>query len=158
MISPTRRVIAYALLAFNAGGHLSAIFKDVEYWPFSPYPMFRWIVEPQTKFSELWGVPKGQPSKEIEISEGYVPVLPGHRIQRQFIRYANRGDSKKLHAMVDDWMKLYEKNRREGKHDGPELQALRVYEIRYTLRPGAANNCKPDERKLILQIGTADRS
>ena len=90
MVSPRRRLVVYGLLAFIVGGHLYALKKDVEYWPFSPYPMFRYIVEPQTKFSQLWGVPRGEPDKEIEISEGYVPVLPGHRIQRLFIKYANR--------------------------------------------------------------------
>jgi hypothetical protein len=150
-------LVVYLLLAFIVGGHAYAVYRDVEYWPFSPYPMFRWIVEPQTRFSQLWGVPKGQPDKEIELYDAYVPTLPGHRIQRQFIKYAKAGDAKKLHAMVDEWMQRYEENRRAGKHDGPELETLQVYEFTYTLKPGAANLGAPDERKLLWQVSVNDR-
>jgi hypothetical protein len=158
MMSTRRMFIVYLLLAFIVGGHAYAVYRDVEYWPFSPYPMFRWIVEPQTRFSELWGVPRGQPDKEIELYDEYVPTLPGHRIQRQFIKYAKAGDAKKLHAMVDEWMQQYEANRRAGRHNGPELETLRVYEFTYTLKPGATNMGTPDERKLLWQVSVNDRN
>lgn len=50
----------------------------------------------------------------------------------------------------------YEAARRAGRHDGPELDALRAYVVRWDLRSGLPIARVPDERAMIGEIRLDD--
>ena len=60
MISPRRLWIVYALLAVLLGGHLYDAVRFQEHWPFSHYPMFAGIAQPELTTYQLIGLTGAQ--------------------------------------------------------------------------------------------------
>jgi hypothetical protein len=51
--------------------------------------------------------------------------------------------------MLTDTLARYEEARDAGRHDGPPLAAIRVYDAHWTLQATAANADEPDGLRLI---------
>jgi hypothetical protein len=57
---------------------------------------------------------------------------------------------------VTDVYDRYERRREAGDHDGPPLQAVRVYQLHWVLQPGARNAMHPNARELVYEYRPAE--
>jgi hypothetical protein len=57
-----------------------------------------------------------------------------------------------LQEALLDTLRRYEELRAAGRHDGPPLQSVRLYIVRWQLDAQAANLNRPDYRRLIAEV------
>jgi len=156
---PRRAAIYAALLALVAGS-LIAIVRDDPYgkelWPFSAYPMYS---QPMRGWSarshRLFGVLRDDESREIPLIAGAYLYPVEHT--RFYIALASIEQQKDrdaaLATLLRDTLSRYEARRAAGLHDGPPLRGIRLYALKWRLDPWARNRDRPDERKLLLEVG-----
>jgi hypothetical protein len=130
-----KRWLVYGVLAVLVGGHLVDIALRREHWPFSNYPMW-------SRASTVWkasdvrvhGIVAGGAGKEVELTSRHITPLP--RLQmtlamRRAVGQADAGKPELLHRRARDLMRYYESLREAGRHDGPPIEGLRVYEYEW---------------------------
>ena len=146
-----RLILVHAVVAIIVLGHLYDIARQQEHWPFSNYPMW-------ARLSKDWHVTAivpvgltGQPDQpEVELSDpAYFAPLPLH-FQRETFRTFKRNTPLRERQLAD-YLKRYEQLRRDGRHDGPPLVGLRVYERYWTLDKQAGNTARPDRTTLVYE-------
>lgn len=152
-LSRVRLGIVYLLLAIIVGGHLVMIVFKGEHWPFSRYPMYsvirRDLVYEQAK---LFGIRADQPGEvEVEFRPGFLP-LSDLVIRTGLDRVLQVGDQPRVEQMLRDALALYEYRRAGGRHDGPPLKGIRLYEIKYIGDPRKRTSMAPDERRLLCEF------
>ena len=54
-----------------------------------------------------------------------------------------------VHEQLRDVLERYEMRRAAGDHEGPPLEEVRLYEMRWTIGADAGNVATPDSRRLI---------
>jgi hypothetical protein len=54
--------------------------------------------------------------------------------------------------MLRGVLDLYEARRASGENEGPPLDAVRAYDMTWTLAPDARNVNRPDVRRLIAEV------
>ena len=88
-MSRRRLVLAHVVIGTLILGSYYAIVFDQEYWPFSPYPMYSYIMDDKMVLGmRLYGVTQGEPHREILLRDSdYVNMglarhasLPARRV------------------------------------------------------------------------------
>jgi hypothetical protein len=150
-MSRPRLVVVYALGAVILGGALSELVRDTEHWPFSPYPMYSELSPSKTlSVPRLYGVVQTSPLIEIQLDNGlYIQPFDNSRLA-DALEHARQKD--KLQEAVADCLTRYEVLRRAGRHDGPPLVAMRLYEVTWTLDPSPSDLNQPDHKELLTEV------
>lgn len=133
MMSRSRKIVVYTLLAILLVGHLFDALTNREHWPFSNYPMYANVAQQTMAFYELDGVidgPNGS-SKEVAIDWHWMPGLPLYKLVDRLSRLSD--DPKVLKQVMDDYLATYNTMRRVGLNNGPPLQAIRLYRVELPL-------------------------
>lgn len=156
-MSPARLLIVYALGAAIVGGSLFSWVKDTEYWPFSPYPMFS-MLSPRTDFLfttlRLYGVTQEQPFSEFPLDENeYLEPFDNSRLPTAF---APAVLENRMTPLLKDCLERYESLRASGIHQGPAIQALRLYRVTWHLNAQASNVRTPDHKELLAEFSEAE--
>ncbi len=160
-IAPLRLLLVHLGLFVILAGSLFDIATGREHWPFSPYPMFSSIErEPVEEKVRLYGVPLGESNGGGATTDEEFPLLDEAAIQpfdearlaSGLRKLQRRGDDPALRAAMSDVLARYETLRLAGQQDGPPLQAVRLYELSWTLDPLARNVDTPDARVLLLEV------
>ena len=150
-ISPGRRAMVYCVIAAILVPHLYDIARQQEHWPYSNYPMW-------ARLSKDWhvmavapvGLTEDPARPEVELSDpAYFAPVPLHFQRLTF------GPLKKPSARRDkvlgDYLRRYEDLRRAGKHDGPPLAGIRLYERYWDMDKRASNAATPDRTTLVYE-------
>jgi hypothetical protein len=150
-MKPWRVRLVYGVVGAVVLGHLYDIARQQEHWPFSNYPMW---ARPAKDWHIRNVVPVGltvaQSPGEVELTDpAYFAPLPPHYQRIAVMRVARR--ESKRDAMLRDYLDYYEKRRATGKHNGPRLQGVRLYEYHWDLHRDARNTEKPDHWTLIYE-------
>ena len=138
------------ILLIFTGSAFDIVTKKVS-WPFSSYPMFSELRnEPTLTFIELFGIPEAEPSREIPLVDfKYLQPFDRARLAGAFKRLKSRADPGELFRQaLDDLLARYEALRREGRHHGPPLRGMRIYQLTWHLDPWAKNVDQPQRREL----------
>ena len=154
-MSGGRFAVALALIAGTAGGSLYDIATDREHWPFSPYAMFSNVErEPTLDALRLYGVTREPAAREIPLLDSrLIQPFDQCRLSTALARtYHNPARRPLIAAMLLDALERYERLRSGGEHDGPPLEAVRLYDVRWTLDPNATNVTAPDRRQLLAEV------
>lgn len=148
-----RLLVAYAVGAVILGGSVFDSVNDTEHWPFSQYPMFSFL-ETRTdgRFTRLrlYGVTQQQPLLEFPLDKNeYLEPFDNSRLPDalDIARRENR-----LTTALEDCLERYDALRVSGIHQGPALQALRLYRVTWTLDPRASNVNAPDLKELLAEV------
>jgi hypothetical protein len=138
-------------------GSLFNIVMDVEHWPFSNYPMYSFEEKSRslTKF-RLYGVTQEQPLQEFPLIQfQYTQPFDNSRLNYAFASiylYKYPGRERDLHDAVQNCFQRYEALRQAGRHHGPPLQAMRLYQVYWVLDPWARNVDRPDSEELVVEV------
>jgi hypothetical protein len=152
MSSPRRRFVNI-VIAFVLAGSAYDVVTDREHWPFSQYPMFAGVWRsPTFTWLRLFGVTEDGREFPLDANR-YVAPFDQSRLPKALRRILDGrdGDARVQQALAD-CLARYEQLRREKSHDGPQIAALRLYELEWTIDPQAANVDRPDRRSFIAEV------
>lgn len=152
IMSTRRLLIAYAAIAFILFGSILDLCRDTEHWPWSSYPMYSYAERGET-FDDyrLYGVPKNAPNTEIALynDSRYLEPFDASRLAEALKHSLSKPG---LHKGLENCLQRYEQLRRSGEHNGPELSAIRLYHVFWTLDRTGRNIDRPDHKDLIDQV------
>jgi hypothetical protein len=157
-MSKRRVLLLNSVIAALFIGSLFCLVFEKSYWPFLEYPMFS---EVERKYSlsdwRLYGVTQEQPHNEIPLlASDYIQPFDqsplGTALKKMKSNHNPESSQKLLNRALLDCLERYEKLRLAGRHDGPPLQGVRLYKVRWHLDAWAENVDRPDRRKLIAQV------
>ncbi len=152
-MSMRRYVLANGIILFIIAASFYDIIRDEEHWPFSQYPMFNRVTSSrELKWLRLYGVT--QDGQEFALIR-YADVFPfdQSRLSKALGSIAARpGAAAQLQAALTNCLERHERQRQKGLREGPALTRLRLYEVRWTLDPRAANVDAPDSRRLLAEV------
>jgi hypothetical protein len=148
-----RKALINFVLVTLIGGSLYDIAADREHWPFSQYPMFSGVWRsPTFTWLRLFGVTADGREVALDTNE-YVAPFDQSRLPKAFKRMLDeRNDPARVRAALADCLRRYEELRREARHSGPPLIALRLYELEWAIDRRAANVDHPDRRRFIAEV------
>lgn len=154
-LSATRRRFLLAVLAVIVGGHLYCLISgDRDRWPFSRYAMYSSPRSPvEASLYVLVGV-EAADVREVELSETWEYLRPLYRgnLHGTFRRLAREPEAKpQLQAAALDCLLRYERYRVEGRHAGPPLAAMRVYQYRWRYADVDRVMRRPTTRELLAE-------
>jgi hypothetical protein len=133
-ISRWRRLVVHTILAVVVGGHALAVIRGQELWPFSYYPMYSRIIDDDVVTSvQLFGVyeDRGAP-REFVLESSHTYPLGARTTNGAADRLLRRREHQLVQALRD-LLERYERRRQAQKHQGPPLQGLRLYQLRWRL-------------------------
>ena len=151
-MSRGRKFIVNTLVAGLLTGSMFDIVANREHWPFSPYTMYA-TLEPGPSLTtlRLFGVTETGAELPLLADEHIAPFDPS-RLRWALDTVAAGPDGKqRLRLAVGDCLRRYEERRREGKHAGPPLVAVRLYRLYWTLDAEARNVDHPDNRQIVSE-------
>jgi hypothetical protein len=150
----SRLLLAHCVVAVLVGGSLWALVADRELWPFSPYPMYSGMVDESLSRLRPYGVAAG--GEEVFLGDprylGFMEgVFDAEHLHWTFLNVARReedpeAERRRLREAARFAGARYEELRLRGRHDGPPLRAVRLYQERRNLGTGDLK-----ERRLILK-------
>jgi hypothetical protein len=147
-----RAVVNLVLLGFIAASVYDTL-TDQEHWPFSQYPMFSgtWT-SPTFTWLRLFGVTAEGREFSLDANR-FVEPFDQSRLPKALKRMLEKpdGDARIRRALPDLFMR-YEQLRHEGRHDGPAIVALRLYELEWAIDPHASNVDLPDRRRFVAEV------
>ncbi len=147
-----RRWLVYALVGVIAGGHLYDLAVGREHWPFSPYPMYaRATSEWTVLMPRIMGVRSGGGEVPFRDARWLAPFDQARLLQSVQTMFGEPDGRRRAATALADCLRRYERRRHAGEVDGPALRALRLYHMRFTLSPDAANVDRPERRDLVLE-------
>ena len=150
-----RTWLVYAVIAGIIGGSLFDIITDSEQWPFSQYTMYSGLHRNHVRWLGLAGTSR---EGEIHLQSGYCPPFDNTRLAIALRRIYGRPDgTDALGEALRYCAKQYEALRLAKIHNGPPLQAIRLYELEWEVDILARNKERPDSRKLISEVTLGDR-
>jgi hypothetical protein len=158
-MSGARRCVVYAALAVICAGSLVDLATDREHWPFSQYAMYSEVKrEPyELRQLRLFGVPaRGEEFALRQVEY----IQPFDQVRLRLILSEFRVDPRRrplLATALQDCLTRYETLRRAGRHSGPPLAGVRLYELHWRLDPWAHNADRPDSRTLVLEVPRPQR-
>jgi hypothetical protein len=152
------RVLPGRLASLAIAGFLAVACFDIvtglEHWPFGSYPMYSLRYTDRLSRLRLYGVvDRG----EIPLrGERDFPPFDEARLSMALERLqAARERNRKIDAALRNLIGLYN-GRQSGRGLARQpLRALRLYAVRWVLRPGVEASAAPQERVLVAQV-TAD--
>ena len=156
-MSKRRLMFANAVIIFLIANSLFDIAADRQHWPFSNYPMYSWVQRDYSLSApQLFGVRKGRPHDEIPLRGDYIRPFDNSRLRWAFERLMSEEDPEMRQEVLDealrDCLARYERARLARRHNGPPLQGVRLYRLRWRLHPLAENRDQPDHRDLIYEV------
>lgn len=132
-------VCALAIACFD-------IVTGLEHWPFGSYPMYSVPYSEQLSWLRLYGVTdRGEILLRGE--RDFAPFDEARLIMALQRLESAAGGQQKVDQALRNLMELY--HRGSGQ---PALRALRLYVVRWNLRPGLQGSEPPDERSLIAEV------
>jgi hypothetical protein len=150
-----RLVCVYSLMVLFIGGSLVDIIRDTEHWPLSSYPMFSVVdLGPRIRLLRLFGVTQGPSRQEIALLDAS-EIYPFDQCRLSTALAATRNNQARrylMDALLRDVLARYQARRIAGEHHGPALDAVRAYEVTWTLDPDAANIDAPDQKLLVAEV------
>jgi hypothetical protein len=148
-----RRAFLSLVFAGLIGGSLYDIVRDEEHWPFSQYPMFSGVWRaPTFTWLRVFGVTAAGHEFPLDANK-YILPFDQSRLPKALRRIvASPERAPRLPEALAGIFSRYHELAREGRHDGPPLAALRLYELEWTIDPHAANVDRPDWRRLIAEV------
>lgn len=126
------------------------IVTGLEHWPFGSYPMYSLPYTEQLSWLRLYGV-TDRGEIPLRGERDFAPFDQARLIMALERLQSARGGNQKLDAALRNLMRLY--NRRKA---SPPLRSLRLYTVRWALRPGLQGSEPPGERILIAQVTEDD--
>jgi glucosyl-dolichyl phosphate glucuronosyltransferase len=154
-LPPARYALVLLLMAVILGGSLFDIVYDREDWPLSQYPMFSTVdAQPGLRSIRLMGVTAESSPREIALLDNrMIGPLDQCRLSTALARtFGNASRRGLAPSMLHGVFELYEGRRIAGEHDGPPLQAVRAYDMTWTLDPQGRNVDHPDEQRLLAEV------
>jgi GT2 family glycosyltransferase len=153
-----RAFSVHVLLAILVGGSACDMMTGREHWPFSPYAMFSTAErEPVLEALRVMGVTREAVPREIPLLDSRV-IRPFDqcRLRTAFERtYHNPVRRPLTQELLRDCLARYESLRASGAFDGPPLQAIRLYEMKWMLDGKARNVAAPDQKRLLAEARDA---
>ena len=152
MSSGRRALLTLVFLAFIAGSLYDTV-MDQEHWPFSQYPMFSGVWRsPTFGWLRLFGVTADGKEFPLEYNR-YVAPFDQSRLPKALRQMLDEPDAAaRIRTAIEDCLVRYEMLRVAGRHDGPRLQGMRLYDLEWRIDPDAANVDVPDARRLIAEV------
>jgi len=148
-----RRLFVNLVLISFLGGSAYDIVTDQEHWPFSQYPMFSvtWS-SPSFTWHRVFGVTADGSEFPLDANR-FVSPFDQSRLPKAFRQMLAEPDAEvRLRTGLHDVMARYEALRREARHAGPPVVAMRLYELRWTIDWQAANVDTPDRKRLLAEV------
>jgi hypothetical protein len=145
----------YSVSSAHDAGRFSSIVFDREDWPLSQYPMFSTVdLRPTVQAIRLVGVTREAVPREILLlDDRSIGPLDQCRLSTALARTFNNPSRRPLGpAMLRGVFNLYEARRASGENDGPPLEAVRAYDMTWTLGADGRNVDHPDVRRLIAEV------
>jgi hypothetical protein len=142
--------MAHAAIGLIIGGSLFCIATATEYWPLSHYPMFSGVrtVGSMSRL-ELVGISKLNGS-EVRLAPPHLRPLNSNRLRAAFV--GGRPDQQLLDKALRECLRRYEALRLAGRHRGPPIQGLRLYELGWGLLDARLFDPeRPDRRDLLAE-------
>jgi hypothetical protein len=139
-------------------GQLYVVVEREEAWPLSNYPMYADKQGPNVSAVQVEGVRSDGSAYAVSIRKELVPLDPSRLLG--LVRRLARGKQKSENerAVARALLDLYEEGRRAGRHAGPPLEALSVYETTWRIVPDASNRDRPAKRRLVASTGARQGS
>ena len=154
-MTSARLWVAHGVILFLLAASAYDILRGREHWPFSCYPMYSRVeLDPLMTQFRIFGVPAEGPARELILQDRrYIEPFDNSRLG-QALKRIDAGDNPetRLRVALTDCLRRYEALRLAGYHDGPPLQALRLYRLTWVLDPRAANRERPETRHLIAEV------
>ena len=151
---PRRKLVAYLAIGVVVGGQVYDLVFDREHWPFSPYPMYSYVMGERVSVYRLMGVEDDGGEFPL-LNSRYLRPLNWLGMAGALSRLDRKPDRERLLGeALGDCLARYERRRVAGEHDGPPLRAIRLYRLSWTMNPSASNRDRPDRRELLFE-GTA---
>ena len=149
-----QRLAAYAaMLAFGLPSVLVALVGG-EAWPYLDYRMYADSQStPEVDWLELVGRAPDGTALWLD-NEAYIVPFAYSELLRSLYALDVLGevDPTPARRALVGLLDAYETQRRLGEHDGPPLDRVEVYRVRWTAQPGAANFNDPDSRTLLQSV------
>jgi hypothetical protein len=152
-VADGRRVVINLVLVTMIAGSIYDIAADREHWPFSQYPMFSGVWRsPTFTWLRLFGVTAD--GREVSLDDNaYIAPFDQSRLPKALKRMLEERDaSARVRMALADCLRRYEELRHGGRHSGPPLIAMRLYELEWTIDRQAANVDRPDRRRFIAEV------
>lgn len=149
-MSPARRSVLSAFFALLILGHGYEIAARSEHWPFSNYPMYAGLASDRVSRKVIVGVLPDGREIPLEINRDLSPFDNTRFYSAMHRVSAERGPAAYAHALKQLLLR-YEQLRVRGDHQGPAIVALRAYEMRWPVLPGASNKDHPSSRKRLVE-------
>jgi hypothetical protein len=148
-------IVANCVVLALVGTQVVDIGLQREDWPFSNYPMYSGEQTDQLRWIRLYGVAQGRefpltPERQLRPFDS---VGVHHSLGQLLAREDHAASTRRA---LQNLQELYERGRRAGEHDGPRIQALRLYRVIWRIEPGLTNRSRPEERELLYELRVAD--
>ena len=153
-VSHRQRLAAYvAILAFGLPSVLVAVVGG-EVWPFLDYRMYAQSKPtPEVDWLELVGRTPDGAAVRLDDEAYIVPFTYSELLRSLYTLDVLGGvDPAPARRALAGLLEAYETQRRFDGHDGPRLNRIEVYRVRWSAQPSAANFDNPDFRTLLLSV------
>jgi hypothetical protein len=145
-----RRRLVQAAVALLVSGSLVDIVFDVEHWPFSPYAMYATVARrDRLTLPRLFGVREDTGAEIPLTAESEIAPFDRSRLASALGRLHRLGDEERLRVALLDCLRRYERRRAQGRHHGPPLTEVRLYQVSWRPDPWAVNASVPTEKRLL---------
>ena len=141
------------MLAFGLPSVLVAV-GGGEVWPFLDYRMYA-ESKPTSEVDWLELVGRTPEGTTLRLdNEAYIVPFAYSELLRSLYSLDVLGevDPAPARRALTGLLEAYETQRRFDGHDGPRLNRIEVYRVRWTAQPSAANFDNPDSRTLLLSV------
>lgn len=153
-VSRRQRFAAYAaMLAFGLPSVAIAV-AGGEVWPFLDYRMYA-DSKPTAEVDWLELVGRTPDGTTLRLNnEAYIVPFAYSELLRSLYSLDVLGevDPAPARRALAGLLSAYETRRRLGMHDGPPLDRVEVYRLRWAAQPGAANFDEPGSRTLLQSV------
>ena len=141
------------MLAFGLPSVLVAL-AGGEAWPFLDYRMYA-DSKPTSEVDwlELVGRTPDEAAVRLDDETYIVPFAYSELLRSLYtLDVLAEVDPAPARRALAGLLEAYETQRRLGEHDGPPLERIEVYRVRWTAQPGAANFNEPDSHTLLQSV------
>lgn len=149
-----QRLAAYvAMLAFGLPSVLAALVGG-EAWPFLDYRMYA-ESKPTSEVDWLELVGRTPDGTAVRLDdEAYIVPFTYSELLRSLYTLDVLGevDPAPARRALAGLLEAYETQHRFDGHNGPRLNRIEVYRVRWAAQPGAANFDSPDSRTLLRSV------
>lgn len=142
---PPVRCASLAIVGFLAIACFDIV-TGLEHWPFGSYPMYSLSYAENLSWLRLYGV-TDRGEIPLRGDGDFAPFDEARLVMALERLQSARGGDQRLDAALRNLMRLY--NRRKA---SPPLRSLRLYAVRWALRPGLEGSESPRQRILIAQV------